>query len=168
MTTQTHNHDPSSKRYVVVRSYYKRKAIENAHEKPNKIIGKQLLVDNSGLQDELIYSDINLIRWSIFRSRKQLYPIIIKLQKESFDTVYIIYVHCTFAINLFCIITIIINYVTVHYKDYTITISIKITHTYSPKRYVTNRSNRPYFGWIHPNGLRSFYNTLWPMDDGIL
>lgn len=49
MTTQPHNHDPSTKRYLVVdivRSS-KRKAIDYTHEKPNKIIRKGLLVDNS-------------------------------------------------------------------------------------------------------------------------
>lgn len=72
MTTQSYNHDPSTKRslaVVIIRSCSKRKFffIENTHEKSNKIIRKELLVDRSGLQDELYYSDINLIRSSIYR-----------------------------------------------------------------------------------------------------
>jgi hypothetical protein len=58
------------------------KAIENTHEKPNKIIRKELLVDKSGLQDELSHSDINLIRGSLYRSRKQQYPYITKITKR--------------------------------------------------------------------------------------
>lgn len=70
MTTHLHTHEPSTKRSLtvdIIRSSSKKKATEQTHEKPNKIIRKELLVDKSGLQDELNYSDINLIRRSIYR-----------------------------------------------------------------------------------------------------
>ncbi|KAF0724591.1 DNA topoisomerase, partial [Aphis craccivora] len=90
MTTHLHNHEPSTKRSLavdIIRSS-KKKATEQTHEKLNKIIRKELLVDKSGLQDEFNYSDINLIRRSIYRSRKQQYPILPKSQKESFYQLY--------------------------------------------------------------------------------
>jgi len=68
--------------------FLKKIATEHTHEKPNKIIIKELLADKSEFQDELNHSDINLIRRSIYRSRKQQYPLLPKSQEESFDQLY--------------------------------------------------------------------------------
>jgi DNA replicative helicase MCM subunit Mcm2 (Cdc46/Mcm family) len=92
MTTHLHHHEPpNTKRSLaiyIIRSFSKIKDTEQTHEKPNKIIRKELLVDKSGLQDVLNYYDINLIRRSIYCSRKQQFPILSKSQKESFDQLY--------------------------------------------------------------------------------
>lgn len=107
MTTQSHNHDPSTKRSLavdIVRSSSKKKAIENTHENPKTIIRKTLLVDNSGLQNEINHSDIDLIRRSIYRSRKQLYPVIPKSQKESINQLYNIQSTIKYKNQQFCFI----------------------------------------------------------------
>lgn len=56
------------------------KVIEHTHKNLIK-----LLFENSGLQDEKNHFDINLIRRSIYCSRKQQYYILPKSHKESFD-----------------------------------------------------------------------------------
>jgi len=73
--TNTHTHDEYDDRTIhreVVRSNLKRRAEEDLHIKPNKLIRREL--KNNEKSEHLRYSDMKLIRRSMYEKRKKSFP----------------------------------------------------------------------------------------------
>jgi len=81
--TNTHTHDEYDDRTIhreVVRSNLKRKAEEDLHIKPNKLIRREL--KNNDKSEHLQYSDMKLIQNNIYLILADIWSIDVKLYNK--------------------------------------------------------------------------------------
>jgi len=71
-----HNHESTTDHNLAVqcvRAAVKRKAEEDLHARPNKIIRKEIQDTNPVFKEVIVYNDIKLLRESAYRIRKKHY-----------------------------------------------------------------------------------------------
>ena len=104
--TNTHTHDEYDDRTIhreVVRSNLKRRAEEDLHIKPNKLIRREL--QNTDNSEHLQYSDMKLIRRSIYEKRKKSFPNIPKSLEDAKKQLIDVQHNLTYKGNKFCFVS---------------------------------------------------------------
>jgi len=83
-----HNHESTTDHNLAiqcVRTAVKRKAEDDLHARPNKIIRKEIQDTNSVFKEVIIHNDIKLLRESAYRIRKKHFSKIPTTINEAFD-----------------------------------------------------------------------------------
>lgn len=104
--TNTHTHDEYDNRTIhreVVRSNLKRRAEEDLHIKPNKLIRREL--QNTDNSEHLQYSDMKLIRRSMYEKRKKSFPNIPKSLEDAKKQLVDDQHNLTYKGNKFCFVS---------------------------------------------------------------
>lgn len=86
-----HNHEPTTDHNLAVRcvrTAVKRKAEEDLHARPNKIIRKEIQDTNPVFMEVIVHNDIKLLRESAYRIRKKHFPKIPTTINEAFDQLF--------------------------------------------------------------------------------
>ncbi|KAL5243929.1 hypothetical protein ACI65C_011339 [Semiaphis heraclei] len=86
-----HNHEPTTDHNLAVRcvrTALKRKAEEDLHARPNKIIRKEIQDTNPVFMEVIVHNDIKLLRESAYRIRKKHFPKIPTTINEAFDQLF--------------------------------------------------------------------------------
>lgn len=104
--TNSHNHCEYDDRTIVrevVRSNLKRKAENDLHIKPNKLIRREL--QNTQNSNNLEYSDMKLIRRSMYETRKKNFPNLPKSLEEATKQLIDVQQNLTYKGNNFCFVS---------------------------------------------------------------
>jgi hypothetical protein len=86
-----HNHEPTTNHNLAVqcvRTAIKRKAEEDLHAKPNKIIRKEIQDINLVFKEVIVHNDIKLLRESAYRIRIKYFPKIPTTTNEAFNQLF--------------------------------------------------------------------------------
>lgn len=107
VTNFPHSHLEMATDYVkleTIRTAVKRKAEDDLHAKPNKVILKT--IEESGLAGDIEHEDIKLLRKSMYAVRRHHYPTLPRDIDETFNQLYTEQSHIVYKGEQFCFVNI--------------------------------------------------------------